>query len=460
VNYAGCFTESPGRRYVNGDFAYFDCIDIDEFSVYELNDMVKKIDDAYNTPKHKCLIMEIPEGVSPINASPVSKMKPRRLVSGICAKKLLLGWKQKDVNFIGESSSRLEDGESSQPNTANPTTQTDFANDFYSTSNPYLEVEDFDPFFGLDSEHVDATIARNECVGKGKWVALNDDQIHVKANKTIENETADGNSDGDTSESSEHDEFVDTDNQLVVVEVDMDHFDTTNAKTMGNDGTPEFNAKDVFDIGIDSKKIKYCTADFLSEDIIDQIETNPEIPVKAIQEQLQRRLWMNLRLSTKSAMSGWQRYHQIPGLDHTSQLVDGRDRPIISILEYAREYLMKRIMNVKQVIERSDGPLTPTATRLFNVIKAEASQCIANFNEGSLYGVTRQWGKVGLPESWVHPCYRLDTWKQVYSHHINHIRGKIMWSKSPIPATILPPNHHPQVGRPPKKRKKSAGEDI
>ncbi|GKF56211.1 hypothetical protein Tco_0166551 [Tanacetum coccineum] len=43
VNYAGCFTESPGRRYVNGEFAYFDCIDIDEFSVHELNDMVKEI---------------------------------------------------------------------------------------------------------------------------------------------------------------------------------------------------------------------------------------------------------------------------------------------------------------------------------------------------------------------------------------------------------------------------------
>nr|GEZ13418.1 hypothetical protein [Tanacetum cinerariifolium] len=191
------------------------------------------------------------KGMSPINASPVSKMKPRRPVLGIYAKKLLLGWKQNDANVIGESSYRLEDGESSQPNTANPTTQTDFSNDFYSLSNLYLEVEDFDPFFGLDSEPVDATIARNECVGKGKRVGLDDDQIHVEANKTIENETADRNSDEDTSESSEHDEFVDTNNQLVDVEVDMDHFDTANAKTMGNDGTPEFNANDVFDIGID-----------------------------------------------------------------------------------------------------------------------------------------------------------------------------------------------------------------
>nr|GFB28727.1 hypothetical protein [Tanacetum cinerariifolium] len=233
-------------RYVNDDFAYFDCIDIDEFSVHELNDMVKKIgndedvrrmaeyirlgykmievfiehdkttiftyiNDAYNTPKLKCLIMEIPKGVSPINASPISKMKPRRPVSGICAKKLLLGWKQNDASVIGESSFRLEDGESSQPNTANLTTQTDFANDFFSASGPYLEVEDFDPFFGLDSEPVDATISRNECVGKDKGMALDDDQIHVEANKTIENETADGNSDVDTSK---HDEFVDTDDSV------------------------------------------------------------------------------------------------------------------------------------------------------------------------------------------------------------------------------------------------------
>ncbi|GKD80396.1 hypothetical protein Tco_1343017 [Tanacetum coccineum] len=39
VNYDGFFTESPGRSYVNGEFAYFDCIVIDEFSIHELNDM-------------------------------------------------------------------------------------------------------------------------------------------------------------------------------------------------------------------------------------------------------------------------------------------------------------------------------------------------------------------------------------------------------------------------------------
>ncbi|GJT03529.1 hypothetical protein Tco_0824698 [Tanacetum coccineum] len=56
-----------------------------------------------------------------------------------------------------------------------------------------------------------------------------------------------------------------------------------------------------------------------------------------------------------------------------SFIAEPLDRPIIRTLEYAREYLMKRVVIMKQVIEKSDGPLTPTATKLFNVVKVEAS---------------------------------------------------------------------------------------
>lgn len=35
-----------------------------------------------------------------------------------------------------------------------------------------------------------------------------------------------------------------------------------------------------------------------------------------------------------------------------------------------------------------------------------------------------------------------------------------MWPKCDIPTKILPPNHHPQPGRPNKKRKKSATEML
>ena len=47
------------------------------------------------------------------------------------------------------------------------------------------------------------------------------------------------------------------------------------------------------------------------------------------------------------------------------QLLDARDSPIISALEYTREYLMKRIVIVQNVIEKNEGPLTPAVTKLF-----------------------------------------------------------------------------------------------
>nr|GFA82978.1 transposase, mutator type [Tanacetum cinerariifolium] len=45
------------------------------------------------------------------------------------------------------------------------------------------------------------------------------------------------------------------------------------------------------------------------------------------------------------------------------QLKDGRDKPIITCLEFIREYPIKRIVIVQQVISKSNGPLTPKATK-------------------------------------------------------------------------------------------------
>ena len=56
------------------------------------------------------------------------------------------------------------------------------------------------------------------------------------------------------------------------------------------------------------------------------------------------------------------------------QLLDGRDKPIITCLEFIREYLMKRIVNVQKVISKCDGPLTPHATKLFKNIVKDAGQ--------------------------------------------------------------------------------------
>ncbi|XP_052622629.1 uncharacterized protein LOC111921813 [Lactuca sativa] len=87
----------------------------------------------------------------------------------------------------------------------------------------------------------------------------------------------------------------------------------------------------------------------------------------------------------------WARAH-ISGRAHTdillnnlcevfnSKLLDARDKPIITCLEYIREYLMKRICIVQNVIDKSQGPLTPTATKLLDGVKKDASQYTCIFN--------------------------------------------------------------------------------
>ncbi|GKE63687.1 mutator type transposase, partial [Tanacetum coccineum] len=154
------------------------------------------------------------------------------------------------------------------------------------------------------------------------------------------------------------------------------------------------------------------------------------------------------------------------------------------------------IVNVNKLIDRCDGPLTPTATNILRENSNEARKYTVDYAGDDLYQVSSPWNdqvvvnvldrtctyrrweltsipckyaiainwvmslnnEAGIPEEWVYPCYRLDTWKKVYSFKIKPIRGRIYWPKCNVTTTLLPPKHQPQVGRPPKERKKSAAE--
>nr|XP_043634974.1 uncharacterized protein LOC122606079 [Erigeron canadensis] len=181
-----------------------------------------------------------------------------------------------------------------------------------------------------------------------------------------------------------------------------------------------------------------------------------------------------------------------------SRLVKGREKPIISCLEFVREYLMKRICVVQGVIDVSKGPLTPTATQILEVNKEAAEKYTVIFNGTNKYQVSGPWNdqcvvhmgertcscrkweltgipckhavatmnnmhkygfEVGIPEDWVHTAYTLQTWNQVYSNKIAPIVGATYWPVSDSTIQILPPYHHTQVGRPKKKRKRGAFEN-
>ncbi|KAL4560236.1 hypothetical protein LXL04_032386 [Taraxacum kok-saghyz] len=182
-----------------------------------------------------------------------------------------------------------------------------------------------------------------------------------------------------------------------------------------------------------------------------------------------------------------------------NQLVKGRDKPIITSLEFIREYLMKRIAIVQKDIQKCKGPLTPYGTRVMEDNKKEACKYIVAFNGGQKYQVTgymreqfvvdmrersctcRKWELTGMPckhaiatiwdmgknnlgdgrpENYTDPVYWLDTWKQMYEFKIDPINGRSMWPKSQCPTFLIPPHHHKQIGRPKKKRKKGVNEGV
>ncbi|XP_076911072.1 uncharacterized protein LOC143568926 [Bidens hawaiensis] len=127
------------------------------------------------------------------------------------------------------------------------------------------------------------------------------------------------------------------------------------------------------------------------------------------------------------------------------QLVGARDKPIITCLEYIREYMTMRIVNVKKMQATARGPLTPQATKAWDEIQREASklvvmmvdevtyqilrsQCVVNVEDRTC--TCRRWDLTGMPckhavvalydiiennmsvgplEKWVDEAYWLDT---------------------------------------------------
>ncbi|GJW03651.1 mutator type transposase [Tanacetum coccineum] len=79
---------------------------------------------------------------------------------------------------------------------------------------------------------------------------------------------------------------------------------------------------------------------------------------------------------------------KIPPPSWSNKLVDGKDQPIIGYLEYIREYLIKRIVSVHQLIDRCGGPLTPTTHGTFRIIKQEENEYNVIWNGGTHTNLT------------------------------------------------------------------------
>ncbi|KAL4566631.1 hypothetical protein LXL04_030751 [Taraxacum kok-saghyz] len=280
---------------------------------------------------------------------------------------------------------------------------------------------------------------------------------------------------------------------------------------------------------LQTRDVKSCTSKFLADNIFQQIQSNPSIPIKALHEELTVKIQLGLskqkvaraKRMTAKVISGdyqswtWflellgedlnlgprsnftfisdrqkramdelkemhERVHQavsvIPasswskshfsGRAHTDCLLnnlcevfnakieDARDQPIITCLEYIREYLMKRLCVVQAAINKCEILLTPTATQLFEVIKKEAARYVAQYNGAGKYQVGCPWQDqyvVDLNDRSC-TCRNWEITGMPCKHAVAAIWDRIANSEDSSPVEEY-------IGRPKKKRKRGVDED-
>ncbi|KAH6802640.1 hypothetical protein C2S51_034086 [Perilla frutescens var. frutescens] len=173
---------------------------------------------------------------------------------------------------------------------------------------------------------------------------------------------------------------------------------------------------------------------------------------------------------------------------------DAREKLILTMLEWIREYLMSRLQKNRDKAERKwksrliCGRIT---TKLEKNMEG-ASDCIPIKSSDTMYEVSsfdgskyvvnlqahscdcRQWDLSGIPckhaisaihaegkllEEYVHNCYSVDTYMAVYAHAINPMNGDDLWQKTGCIPPLPPTFDKKRKGRPQKERKFGPNEE-
>ncbi|GKA75801.1 transposase, MuDR, MULE transposase domain protein [Tanacetum coccineum] len=151
----------------------------------------------------------------------------------------------------------------------------------------------------------------------------------------------------------EKNEIVDPNVDVHLFGISMDlPFDNIGVTNLVSGDVLEGEDVDVINGGmIVDQEIKHCTYKLLSEKIFDQVRVNPDIPVKAVQDQLQRDLEVQISMS-KAFKAKAKAEKEIRG-DH--------------VLQYSmlRDYVVELQSTnpnttVKIVVERNTDPFLPT----------------------------------------------------------------------------------------------------
>ncbi|KAH0638863.1 hypothetical protein KY285_035449 [Solanum tuberosum] len=172
-------------------------------------------------------------------------------------------------------------------------------------------------------------------------------------------------------------------------------------------------------------------------------------------------------------------------------ILDARDKAIITLLEMIKNKLMKRLCKKKEWINKYQGLICPKIEKKLNQIRLEATLFRPNFSGGPKVSVEgpggpfivdiqkgsctcRRWDLTGLPcphalvsihgigdrvEDYVNVYYKVETFKNLYSHFINPTNPEDHWPEVMNGGEVLPPKIvRKKRGRKPKLRQKEAEE--
>ncbi|GJX36180.1 mutator type transposase [Tanacetum coccineum] len=191
--------------------------------------------------------------------------------------------------------------------------------------------------------------------------------------------------------------------------------------------------------------------------VIKSLATNPDIPVRAVQDQMQKQFEVEVSkmkafrakriasdIMTGSYRSLWER----------NLGLDGASMSVIDQCQYSQQLGV----DAKQW-DLSIGIIYRVEAEKAEPMKWELTEIPCKHVVALIYNMFKNSVGVGIPEQWVHAAYRLETWARVYSFKVNPCNGRDMWLLVESRTVIIPSFHKPPIGRPPKKRNKS-NDDI
>ncbi|KAH6829192.1 hypothetical protein C2S53_011762, partial [Perilla frutescens var. hirtella] len=172
----------------------------------------------------------------------------------------------------------------------------------------------------------------------------------------------------------------------------------------------------------------------------------------------------------------------------------GKEKPVLTMLEWIREYMMSRLQKNRDKAERKwegrkicgrirmiVGKNMESSSDCVPIKSNEYNYEISSF-DGTRYAVNleahtcdcRRWELSGIPckhaisaicaqgydpEDYVHKCYSVETYVAVYAHAISPMNGDELWQKTGYIPPLPPAFGKKKKGRPQKERRFDANED-